>query len=288
MRRLIINADDLGLTEGVNSAIFRAHNDGVVTSATLMANGAALQNAVAEIHAHAPSRLSIGCHLVLVDGEPLSTPETIPSLVKGTEFRRGIGELAIAARLGRLASVEIEAEATAQFSSLQTLGVRLSHFDAHKHSHMFPEILEPALRAAASCGIRAVRNPFEPRKPFPLSMLLTNLNLLKRYIQVQALGSMQSSWRNIVRRHGLATPDGSLGIIVTGDMNEALLHCILENVPAGTWELVCHPGYMDESLCSVRTRLRGSREQELALLTSPDTKRLIERLGIELISYAEL
>lgn len=288
MRRLIINADDLGLTEGVNRAIFEAHECGVVTSATLMANGAAVDEAVARWQSSKYSKLSVGCHLGLVDGFPISPAEGIATLVEGPEFRRSIGKLGMAARRGKLSADEIRREAMAQFQALRAKGVRLSHFDAHKHSHLFPEILEPALLAAAESGIRAVRNPFENAHPIPLSVVMATPKLLKRYFQVMMLRSMRPRWMKIVKRLGFATPDGSLGVVVTGDLDETFLRILLEAMPEGTWELVCHPGYDDASLANARTRLRKSRETELALLTSPGTRRLIENLGIQLISYLEL
>lgn len=289
MTRLIINADDLGLTPGVNRAILHAATNGVVTSATLMANGAAFADAVACARSLPPSlRFSVGCHLVLVDGVPVSAPATVPSLAPHDRFRQGAGELGLAARLGRLSPSEIQAEATAQFRAIQNSGVQLSHFDAHKHAHMFPQVLAPALRAAAESGIPAVRNPFESSHPLPLSVLFARPKLLKRYAQVMLLRSMRSKWLRLVRKSGLKAPDGSLGVIVTGELDERLLRATFENIPQGTWELVCHPGYDDADLANVRTRLRTSRAKELQLLTAPESRKLLDQLGIELISYREL
>jgi predicted glycoside hydrolase/deacetylase ChbG (UPF0249 family) len=99
---------------------------------------------------------------------------------------------------------------------------------------------------------------------------------------------MRSKWLRKVREAGLKTPDGSFGVITTGDVDMTLIRALLENMPEGTWELVCHPGYNDADLDKIRTRLRASRAQELEILTSPDLRRLIESLNIELISYNEL
>lgn len=289
MRRLIINADDLGLTPGVNRAIFEANANGVVTSATLMANSAAFANAVDGIRSRPSARLSVGCHLVLVDGAPVTNPERVPSLLKTpSDFRQGIGELALAAQRRKLDPAEIETEALAQFKKIWSTGIQPSHFDSHKHSHMFPHILGPALRAARSCGITRVRNPFEPTSPLPLSYLRQNRTLVKRLLQVRALRLMRSKWLRQVKEAGFKAPDGSFGVITTGDVDATLLRALLENMPDGTWELVCHPGYNDADLNKVRTRLRASRAHELGLLTSPETKHLIESLGIELITYNEL
>lgn len=288
MRRLIINADDLGLTPGVNQAILHSAVARIVTSSTLMASGPALEDAVARLGSF-PAGFSIGCHLSLVDGKPVSSPSQVPSLVNGgKEFRRSIAHFAIAACNRKLEPREIEVEALAQFQSLLSSGVKLSHFDAHKHAHMFPQVLEPALKAADRCGIRAVRNPFEPSRSLPLAILGRYPKLFKRYLQVKLLAGMRTKWRSIVRRFGFATPDGSLGVIVTGDLDRTLLRAMLEAMPEGTWELVCHPGYNDGDLATVDTRLRASREQEFALLTSPELPELLATLGIELISYHDL
>lgn len=289
MRRLIINADDLGLTPGVNRAILEAHQHGVVTSATLMANSAAFTDAVACVRSLPNKKLSIGCHLVLVDGEPITPAANVPSLTThSTEFRRGIGELALAARTKKLDPAEIETEAVAQFKKIWSAGLQPSHFDTHKHSHLFSEILEPSLRAARTCNIPAVRNPFEPPRPLPLSFLMRYPKLLKRYLQVRLLRTMRSKWLRRIQEAGLKTPDGSFGVITTGDVDLTLLRALLENMPEGTWELVCHPGYNDADLDKVRTRLRASRVQELEILTNPDVRELIDSLNIELISYREL
>jgi predicted glycoside hydrolase/deacetylase ChbG (UPF0249 family) len=289
VRRLIINADDLGLTSGVNRAIFEANTGGVVTSATLMANSAAFSNAVEGLRSLPAARLSVGCHLVLVDGVPITQPERVSSLLKtSSEFRQGIGELALAAQRRKLHPAEIETEAVAQFKKIWSAGIQPSHFDSHKHSHMFPHILGPALRAARTCGIPAVRNPFEPANPLPLSYLRRNRTLLKRVLQVRALRVMRSRWLRLVKDADFKTPDGSFGVITTGDLDATLLRALLENLPDGTWELVCHPGYNDSDLDKIRTRLRVSRVHELELLTSPETKTLIESLGIELITYNQL
>jgi len=288
VRRLIINADDLGLTPGVNRAILEANATGVVTSATLMANSAAFVNAVECVRSPSP-RLSVGCHLVLVDGVPITQPERVSSLVKPSSmFRQGIGELAFAAQRRKLDPAEIETEAVAQFKKIWSAGIQPSHFDSHKHSHMFAQVLAPALRAARSCGITRVRNPFEPANPLPLAYLRRNRTLLKRALEVRALRILRPKWLRLVKESGFKTPDGSFGVITTGDLDRTLFRALLENMPEGTWELVCHPGYNDVDLDRIRTRLRASRVHELELLTSSETKHLIDSLGIELITYNDL
>lgn len=289
MRRLIINADDLGLTAGVNRAIFETNARGIVTSTTLMANSASFADAVSGVLARPTAHLSVGCHFVLVDGAPLTPPDKVPTLTDGAgQFRASVAELALTAQRNKLDPAEIETEAVAQFRKLWAAGIQLSHFDAHKHSHLFLQVLAPALRAAQTCGIRAVRNPFEPSNPLPVAYLWRYRKSLKRYLQVRALRLLRSKWLRMVRDFGLRTPDGSFGVITTGEVDTHLLGALLENMPEGTWELVCHPGYNDADLDKIHTRLRASRAKELEILTSPATRRLIESLGIELITYNEL
>lgn len=287
MRRLIVNADDFGFTAGVNRAIIEAHARGVVTSSTLMANGAAFAEA-ARLAGSAP-RLSVGCHVVLIDGEPVLNSKQLPSLTaRSPRFGDNLKTFALRAIAGRIDAEEIAAEATAQIRKIQAAGIEISHFDTHKHTHLFPKILRPLLRAAAACGVRAVRNPFGPRRPLRSSQLLRRPSLWTRYAEVRVLRSFAGRFREAVDREGIATTDGTLGIEVTGALDETLFHAIAQSIPEGTWEFVCHPGYNDADLNAARTRLRESRETELRVLTLPTAREVLSREGIELISYREL
>ena len=286
MRRLIVNADDFGFTSGVNRAIVEAHSRGVVTSSTLMANGPAFAEA-AQLAKTIP-RLSIGCHVVLIDGRPVLGVEQLPSLTSGAEFRNGLMTFAARAIAGRIDADEITAEATAQIRKIQSAGIAVSHLDTHKHTHLFPKILRPLLRAAGACGIRAVRNPFGPRLPLRSGQLLARPGLWTRYAELRVLGRFAGKFRAAVDREGFVTPDGTLGIVVTGVLDETLFHAIARNIPQGTWEFVCHPGYNDADLRRAETRLRQSRETELRVLTLPAAREVLLQEGIELISYRDL
>ena len=290
MRRLIVNADDFGFTAGINRAIVEAHTRGIVTASTLMANGRAFEDAV-RLAATVPS-LSVGCHIVLIEGEPVLDAERLPSLTeahsRGPRFRDGIKSFAARALAGRLNPHEIEIEASAQIRKLQSAGVAVSHLDTHKHTHMFPAVLRPLLRAARACGVRAVRNPFGPRKPLKSSALLARPSLWTRYAEVRILRALAAKFHDAAKREGLATPDGTLGIVVTGALDEKLFRAIAAAIPEGTWEFVSHPGYNDDDLKSAKTRLRQSRETELRVLTMPEARKLLLDQGIALISYREL
>jgi len=287
VRRLIVNADDFGLTQGVNRAIVETHCHGVVTSSTLMANGQAFDDAVER--AKSEPRLSIGCHVVLVDGMPIRGAQQTATLsdkkFPDGRFYQSLNSFALRAVGGRIDADEIEAEVTAQIRKLQAAGVAVSHLDTHKHTHIFPQVLRPLLRAARACGVPAVRNPFGPVR---FSILAKYPSLWKRYSQVTVLNRLGGRFRKSVAEAGMLTTDGTVGIVATGVMDHYLFENIVDSLPKGTWELVCHPGYNDADLANIRTRLRESRAEELRVLTSPEAREIVARSGVQLISYRDL
>lgn len=289
MRRLIINADDFGLTAGVNRSIIECHQAGAVTSATLMANSAAFENAV-EL-AKANPALRIGCHAMLVDGAPVLPPAAVSSLLAPGQhelFRVGIAGFAHVALAGRLRAGEITNEASAQMKKLQSAGIEVTHFDTHKHTHMFPQVLRPLLRAARDCGVRAVRNPFAPLKAMAFATFLKRPRFWVRYTEVRALRRFARAFQLEVEAAGLRTTQGTFGIIATGGLDQRLFDALIGSVPEGTWEFVCHPGYNDADLDGVATRLRASRVEEMRVLTSLDSLETLRRNQIRLISFADI
>jgi len=262
------------------------HERGIVSSATLMATGACFEEAVAL--AAAMPGLSVGCHVVLVDGEPLLPASEVRSLLApGTKrFYHSISEVLAAVARGRFAAGEVEAEASAQMARLRHAGVAVSHFDAHKHTHMFPSILKPLLRAAAANEIAAVRNPFEAPGAVSVFEAFGDSTLFIRKIETTLLRlALRGRWLRAVHKAGLATTDGSLGVAATGTLDAARLRSMLLQMQPGTWELVCHPGYNDRELAKVRTKLRESREVEMAALQSITREELREEFGAELTSF---
>jgi chitin disaccharide deacetylase len=277
--RLIINADDFGLTSGVNRAIVELHRAGVLTSATLMAHAGATSEAI-RLALNSPA-LGVGCHIVLVDGEPVLPPGQVSSLVDMQTGRFPPTLTAFLARLftGRVRAAEIEAEAAAQISLLQDAGLRLTHFDTHKHAHMFPPVLEPLLRSARRAGIHAVRNPFEPE----WAVRVTPRASFVRTAEVIALRRLGPLFRRMIARAHCITTDGTIAVAGTGTFDAATVRALLSELPEGSWELVTHPGYNDADLDKVRTRLRDSRDKERLALAS-----VREFPSIDLISFADL
>jgi hopanoid biosynthesis associated protein HpnK len=285
VRRLIVNADDFGLTSGVNRAIVEGNRSGIVTSATLMANAKATDAAIDL--AKAERDLKTGCHVVLIDGVPLAA--NLSSLTNASSrFRNSLKQFALAAVRKEIVAEEIQQEAEAQIRKIQSRGITLTHLDSHKHTHMFPHVLRPLLRAAKACGIRAVRNPFEPLRSWPIGMVLSAPALWLRSAGVMAFQMFAEEFRCALKEQGMVSTDGTVGIAVTGILDQKRLLRILEALPEGTWELVCHPGYSDSDLQAAGTRLTQSREIELSALRSPETKKALARRQIKLISYADL
>jgi predicted glycoside hydrolase/deacetylase ChbG (UPF0249 family) len=267
--RLIVNADDFGLTPGIDRAIIELHQAGVLTSTSLMATGPTFPQAVALAREH--PRLGIGCHLVFVDGTPISHPHTVPTLLGGDDktFRTSIAEFVVDLVRGRIRADELAREAQAQIQLLQRSGVDVTHIDTHKHLHVFPAVLDTLLFVARRCGIDSLRCPWEPvwsaaeAKPE-----------LSRRLQLAALE------RAGYRRHFLQVtgqqrsagllPDGTLGIAATGLLDATTLRAMLGRLarePDGTTcELCCHPGHVDAALGTLRTRLHHSRAVEYQAL----------------------
>jgi chitin disaccharide deacetylase len=286
--RLILNADDFGLTPGINRAIAELHTAGALTSATLMAGGPAFDDAIRTAHAH--PTLGIGCHIVLTDGTPISPPETIPTLLGPNRktFRPSLASFFRDALLHRIAPADIAREAQAQIDRIQQQGIPLTHLDTHKHTHILPHIARPLLAVAERTGVPAIRNPFEPRWSIALgrSPILRNLQLRSlRHLQPRFLALPQ------IRSGSVRTTNGTLGISATGQLNPATLGDILRAMPDGTWELVCHPGYNDRDLDAIITRLRSTREVELAALLSAfsvTSQSLPHPSRVKLINYSSL
>jgi chitin disaccharide deacetylase len=280
-RRLIINADDFGLTEGVNRAILELNTADVLPSATLMATGRAFRDAV-----HAAFRqtsLGVGCHVVLVDGHSELHPAELPTLAPEGHLRSSLTGFMVDLFGGRIASREMEREAIAQIRKVQSAGITVTHIDTHKHTHMFPRVLGPIIRAARACNVPAIRNPFEP----DWSLRLTKNAPTARRLQVRTLRFFREQFLRSVRAARLRTTDGALGVLATGTFDADYVLRLLHNMPPGSWELVCHPGYVDGPLRRAGTRLVETRETERLALLSALVDPPFDLPRIDLMHYGE-
>jgi len=286
LRSLIVNADDLGWTEGVNRGIAEAHHHGIVTSASLLANGCAFESAV-KLALTTPG-LGVGVHLNLSDGWPTADAETVTSLVNDRGELSG-GPENLLLRLARrgVALEEIECEWDAQIQKVRDTGIQPTHVDGHKHVHMLPGLFEVALRLAKRHGIGAIRVSHEESSlRAALAVGAPKSSVMKQGVQARGLKLLVRDAREQAERAGIATADYFCGIAQTGELTRAGLLRLLEILPKGTTELMVHPGYIDDALEKSATRLKASRESELAILSNTDVRNLVASQGIRLIDYA--
>jgi chitin disaccharide deacetylase len=287
LKNLIVNADDLGWTDGVNRGIVEAFHSGIVTSTSLLANGAAFAEGV-EAALSSPG-LGVGVHLNLSDGPPIAEPETVTSLLNDDgHFTGGPESLLLRRARGGLLLSEAEAEWDAQIQKIRDTGISPTHLDGHKHVHMLPGLFEIALRLAKRHDIRAIRVSHEAS---PLRSALasgSNKNsalIMKQGVQARGLKLLARDSRELADRSGISTADYFCGIAQTGELTLAGVEQLLKSLPDGTTEFVCHPGYADDTLKKSATRLQGSRQAELQILTDTGIRKLVASLGIRLIDY---
>jgi predicted glycoside hydrolase/deacetylase ChbG (UPF0249 family) len=269
--RLIVNADDLGCGPTRDRGIFRAFQQGIVTSASLLANGRTFAEAAREARTLG---LPVGVHLNFAEGRSLSGE--IGGLTTGGEFP---GKAESRRRLAGHAvhGQELRREIGAQIDRLFAAGLRPDHFDTHQHSILFPNVAQAILAVAGHFGLSAARlpQPGEPAAADPNGPLGEELALYRR---------LAPDLVRTLRRKKIATPDGLWGMAWLNRLDETALAAILHELTPGTWELMVHPGGCDPAdLFATR-----EREIEVAALTSPAIRELVSQRQIQLIDFGEL
>jgi predicted glycoside hydrolase/deacetylase ChbG (UPF0249 family) len=261
VKLLVVNADDFGFTRDVNQGIVEAHCRGILTATTLMATGEAFEHAV-KLARENPS-LDVGCHLVLVGAPPL--PRTVLELTR-----------ALAA--GR---IKVFDELIAQVRRILNAGLRPTHLDTHKHTHLLPPVLDAVARISEEYKIPWVRRPFD----FPVTP--AGVSWAKRATS-RALGVVRRRFARVLARHGCRSTDHFAGFQITGRYTASDLARLIRSLPEGSTEFMCHPGFCTDELRGARTRLKESREEELRALTSPEVRAAVEESGVKLVNYREL
>ncbi len=287
MKNLIVNADDLGWTEGVNRGIADAFRIGIVTSTSMLANGAAFAGGL-EIARQAPG-LGLGVHLNLSDGAPVADRETVTSLLNDEgEFAGGPESLFLKQVRRGLVLREVEMEWDAQIQKVRDAGIEPTHLDGHKHVHMLPGLFEIALRLAKRHSIGAIRIALEEsslRTALASGKKQRSGVVMKQGVQARGLKLLARDAREQAERAGIAAADYFCGIAQTGELTLEGLKKFLKSLPEGTTELMCHPGYADAALKKTVTRLQDSRQAELEILTDTGVRNLVASQGIRLIDY---
>jgi hopanoid biosynthesis associated protein HpnK len=287
VKNLIVNADDLCWTPGVNRGIVDAFRNGIVTSTSLLANGAAFADGVDV--ARSARGLGVGVHLNLSDGEPVADRETVTSLLNDEGVFAGGPESLLLRRARRgLVLREVEAEWEAQIEKARSAGIEPTHLDGHKHVHMLPGLFEIALRLAKRHGIAAIRVSLEAsslRAALSAGEKQRTGVVMKQGVQARGLKLLARDARKQAARAGIATADYFCGIAQTGELTREGITQFLKSLPEGTTELMCHPGYVDAALQKTATRLQDSRQTELEILTDTEIRNLVASQGIRLIDY---
>jgi len=245
----------------VNAGIVEAHRRGILTATTLMATGAAFDDAV-RLARENPS-LDIGCHLVLAGSPPF--PPTVASLIQALFLKR----------------IHVYEELRAQVEKILSAGLVPTHLDTHKHTHLLPPVLDAVARLAEEYKIPWVRRPFD----FP--MQAAGVPWARRVVS-HGLGFLRARFQRVLCAHGCRSTDYFAGFQITGRYDAAELAALIEKLPEGSTEFMCHPGHCTAELRGAHTRLKESRAEELKALTSPEVKNVLRCSGVELVSYLQL
>lgn len=280
-KRIIVNADDFGLCEGVNKAVAQAHTEGVLSSATVMANMPAADEAVKI--AKQLRGLGVGVHLNLSEGEPVSKEACVNCLLDADgRFALSPARLSLLSIARHKVRNAIRTELSAQIQWLIDNGVKPTHLDSHKHIHSFPAIFPIVCNLARRFEIFAVRWGFEPRALSQMPWPLSDENGKKRARIVRAMARI-----NRIQNSSFLKTDALLGVTHTGRIDVNFFKAIALYNSAATAEVMTHPGFTD-GLEPGQTRLVQQRKAELEALCSERTKQYLKDAGIRLVHYGQL
>jgi predicted glycoside hydrolase/deacetylase ChbG (UPF0249 family) len=281
VRRLIVNADDFGWSPDVNAGIVDGHLNGIITSTTLLVNAPAFDDAVEQ--AKATPSLGVGLHLNFTQGRPVADPGSVSSMVDANGDFRGARELIMGLIRGHIPAAELQCEILAQLQTFREHLGEPTHLDSHKHVHVwgcFP-------RALASVAVELAT----PRVRCPLEGLSTAwLRSPAVFTRAALLRCLSGRAGNILSRAGYRKPDHFRGVADTGFLSPAGVEAMLQRLPSGTTELMCHPGLLPTGtpFPTFKTRLVESRHAELKTIKDATLTATVESASIDLVSYAEL
>lgn len=289
-RRLIVNADDLGLTRGINLAVSECADAGLLRSATLMANGPAFDDAVRMVKGR--EGFGTGIHFVLTGLKPLLPAEKLSGLVGPDGFLpSGPAELLKKIEVRRTLLDAVRKELFAQADRFFSSGITPTHFDSHKHVHIIPEILDIIIEIAERFSVKWLREPFEAPGAWGFLYDLKKgqrAKFVKQFARSRASILARPIFRSRIRKAGIKTPAGVYGISSTGLINENVIKRICGMLKPGLSELMTHPGIVDADLVCLKTRLVSSRAKEKDLFVSKIVKELFEQHQIMLSHFGEV
>jgi hopanoid biosynthesis associated protein HpnK len=287
MKEVILNADDFGLTRGVNEGIVRAHRDGILSSTTLMANGDAFDDAVAL--AKSNPKLGVGCHLVLISGKSVAPAGEVRSLVdRNGNLPASLPSFVAKVTSGKIRADDIATELRAQIQKIRASGIEPTHMDTHKHTHAHPRVLSVVCRVAKECGINRIRQPIESFRNSWLTTASDRKGTATQVVAAAAVRSIAPRFRATLKKFGMITPKHFLGLAMTGQVGPATLRRMIESLENGATEIMFHPGVYDDALAETGTRLLMQRELELQALLDPAVRDTLAQRDVRIISYREL
>jgi len=288
MRRIIINADGFGHTPGLNRGIYETFEYGLVKSTSCNVNFPYI-NEVSEIIKNFPY-VSIGIHFNLSVGTPVTDPQKIPSLIQsngefwGNQFPKKL-------MTGKIKMADIETELNAQVKKLIDLGVNITHFDGHANHHLYPPFYIVAIKIAKKWRIKRMRTHnrylFFSDKGSRKKVLLNHYIKNPKRFLTHFLGRMISKYG---RKCGIQQADRLITPAYVDNTKKYFYDTwvrIFEQLPNGTNEIYCHPGYPDDILRRYSYYI-DERKLELAILTDPSLARIANENNIEVISFHEL
>lgn len=271
LKRLIVTADDFGLSEAVNEAVETAHRDGILTATSLMVGESAARDAVARAR-RLPS-LGVGLHLVVVDGLSVLPPAEVPALVdKEGRFRNCLACAGFVYFFHPAARRQLACEIRAQFLAFKATGLALDHVNAHHHMHLHPTVFGLLIGIGREFGLRAVRLPCEP-------LIMRGRINWSRLLLTPWLALMR--WR--IGRAGLVCNETIFGLSESGEMDTHALLDTLRQLPDGVTEVFLHPAMGADGSVS-----GYCNQEEHAALTSPECAAVISDHGIKLIAFLDL
>lgn len=278
MLRLIVNADDFGISSSVNQAILRAYTEGILTSTSLMVTADAAEQAIAFAESH--PGLAVGLHLVLVCGRSALPPEQIPHLVDANGcFPDNPVKAGLRYQFSRLAREELRREIRAQLEKFHQTGLPLSHVDGHLHLHMHPVVLKILAELATEFNIPAIRLPAEE---LALSVQFDRKNIWQKIFHSVVFRQLRRHAETILPAH-IQRLDRVYGLLQTGAVTEDYLLYLIPRIRPERAEIYCHPAVADSQSSPAVT----GGAAELAALLSPQVRHLVEQ-GVQLCRYSDL
>jgi hopanoid biosynthesis associated protein HpnK len=270
-RRLIVNADDFGRSQAINRAVVRAHQEGILTTTSLMVNEPACAEAV-ELARENPS-LGVGLHLTLLCGHSALPTASIPGLVNGgNEFTNNPTAAGFRYFFQRGLRTQLRAEIHEQFRKFRTTGLAMDHVNGHLHLHLHPVVFSILMQDAAELNIRHVRLTYDP---FWMNLQLSSGRLFYRTVHASIFQSLAARARRDLVHRGIKHTARVFGLLQNTRVDEEYVHRLLNRLPGGDSELYSHPSLDDF-------------RNEFEALISPRVRGEVKAMGIELIRYQDL